>query len=151
MLKGVKTGDKLYSANYGEVEVYRIEDKKFVFKTRIGDLHTCSYDGFLNTSDNKPTVFRNIDEAIEHLQSIAQFNLYDELKKIKVIPYYKGGSHRLFWDNVENRIATYISFYESPGDIYLDFNDVMEFLAIIKDKPISRDEFFKAYTDVFLG
>lgn len=81
------------------------------------------------------------------------FSLEAELRKLEVIEFsFDENSYLLFYDNEENSICYDCTAYlDIPFVNYFTSRSIHDFMDKIKDKNITREQFFSTYKKVFGG
>ena len=101
-------------------------------------------------SDTNPRLFWN---EIKFEIPEKPFDLEEELRKLEVIEFsFDENSYLLFYDNEENSICYDCTGYlDIPFVNYFTSRSIYDFMDKIKDKNITREQFFTAYKKVFGG
>lgn len=79
------------------------------------------------------------------------FDLKEELKKLEIVKFKnKKLNYFLYYDNDNNSIRSgYNVCEDAPFFIFFSSESICNFLNKIKDKEITKEEFFTAYINVF--
>ncbi|MCF2611599.1 hypothetical protein [Fusobacterium perfoetens] len=110
--------------------------------------HRFDLDGKYNLTDINPFLFW--DEIKFNIPE-KPFNLEKELKKLEVIKFECGEENfSLHWDHEEQEInITCVKLFEKPSCEYFTRDSIEKFKENIKNKKITKEQFFKAYEKVF--
>lgn len=151
MFRNAKVGDRVYDyllgwgtitdtnwAKYYPISVkFDYEEIERVF-TR---------EGFENEEDLNPRLFWN-EIKFEIPKS---FDLKEELKKLEIVKFEnKKLNYFLYYDNDNNYIRSgYNVCEDAPFFIFFSGESICNFLNKIKDKEITKEQFFTAYKNVF--
>lgn len=81
------------------------------------------------------------------------FDLKEELKKLEIVKFEnKKLNYFLYYDNDNNSIKSgYNVCEDAPFFIFFSGESICNFLNKIKDKKITKEQFFTAYKNVFGG
>lgn len=142
MFDEVKVGDKLYAIGLGEAIVINVDKDSFNVIGESNMFRTYYKDGKYHIFDIEPSIFWE-----------KPFDLEKELKKLE-IKEFKGGqmNHYLAWNNKDDEIVkNYMIYYQDPFLICFTEESINNFMKNIKDKEITKEQFFTAYKNVFGG
>lgn len=152
MFKNAKVGDKVWDFLHKKGIIAEIENEKiFVeFYNVLG--HKVVYDlegRILGTSYPQTLFWGEIKYDIPE----KSFNLEEELRKLEIAKFELGSNnYTLLWSNQYSIIDfDYYMSYQNPLTVYFTKKSIMNFLDSIKDKEITKEEFFEAYGRVFGG
>lgn len=154
MFEDAKIGDRVWDFTFGWGTIYDIIlDDYYPIKVefRDGKIRSYTFDGFLTSEHiTNPTLFWDM---IQYKVPEKPFNLESELRQLKITEFkHKGNNHFLAWSNEFKCICYhYFNSMEMPFTTYFTKESIENFLKNIKDKKITKQEFFKAYKNVFGG
>lgn len=147
-----KVGDRVwdFSKSWGIIEKICDDDYPIVVLFENKEIETFTFEGKYSCSDLYPRLFWN---EIKFEIPEKPFNLEDELRKLEIQDFfYRGRNFYLLWDNQAQEI--FISsddIFERPLCIYFNEKSAINFYEKIKDKKITKQQFFRAYKNVFGG
>ena len=153
MFKNAKVGDRAYSAvkGWGTIVAINLDsDYPIRFVADIDDLRTFTLEGKTCDTDVNPTLFW---DEIKYEIPKKPLDLESELRKLEVVEFKKDGKNFfLLWENEYGNIE-YDFFYQQEFPLMKYFNkeSIDNFMNNIKDRKITKEEFFKAYNVVFGG
>lgn len=158
MFENVKVGDSLYDVCFGWGRVKAINcldysDKAHFIEVDFTNMKKFTYSkkGInLDLGCANQTLFWD-EVKIEAPEKA--FNLEEELRKLEVIEFsFDENSYLLFYDNEENSICYDCTAHlDIPFVNYFTSRSIYDFMDKIKDKNITREQFFSAYKKVFGG
>ena len=147
-----KVGDRVWDYLYGWGTIKKTNfdiDYPILVKYDNEDNHeSFTYEGFKNLIYKNPTLFWN---EIKFETPEKPFNLENELKQLEIKEFVSNEDNfYLEWDNNANKIRYGQRCYcQQPFDIYFEEESVKNFMNNIKDKNITKEQFFEAYKKVF--
>lgn len=153
MFKNAKVGDRVWFFEYGWgtiVNMFYGNEYPIVFKSDTNKFCNFMIDGKRVINDINPSLFWN---EIKFTIPEKPFDLETELRKLEIKEFCCGEENfHLYWDNEEQEIYIRIAeIFEEPLCVYFDEESVINFQESIKDKKITKEEFFTAYKNVFGG
>lgn len=101
-------------------------------------------------SDTNPRLFWN---EIKFEIPEKPFSLEKELRKLEVQEFENGAvNYYLLWDNEYKKIKqNFVNYCQNPFDIFFTEDSLFNFIDNIKNKKITKEEFFAVYKNVFGG
>lgn len=153
MFRNAKVGDRAYDILRGWgtiVAIKQYSEYPICFKADIDSFCTFTFDGKRADIDISPSLFW---DEIKFKIPEKPFDLEEELRKLEVIEFsFDENSYLLFYDNEENSICYDCTGYlDIPFVNYFTSRSIYDFMDKIKDKNITREQFFTAYKKVFGG
>lgn len=158
MFENIKVGDSLYDVCYGwgrvkSVNFLDYSDEVHFLEVEFSHMKKFTYSkkGInLDLGCKNQTLFWD-EVKIEVPEK--PFDLEDELRKLKIKEFVLEEENiYLAWSNQINKISYFYSnIYETPFLIYFNLDSVLEFLKRVKEKKITKKQFFEAYKNVFFG
>ena len=154
MFRNAKTGDKVWDFLYGYGKVLEVDKDElwveFDESLCIDQKRVYTFDGKLRGVGYPQTLFWN---EIKFEIPKKPFDLESELRKLKIVEFKKDKqNYFLLWDSdLENIAYDYLYSEEYPLIKYFDKESIDNFKDNIKGKKITKEEFFKAYRNVFGG
>ena len=158
MFENVKVGDSLYDVCFGWGRVKAINcldysDKAHLIEVEFSHMKKFTYSKKgknLDLGCTNQTLFW--DEVKFEVPEIP-FSLEDELRKLEVVEFsFDENSCFLFYDNTEDCICCELTAHlDVPFVNYFTNRSIYDFMDKIKDKNITREQFFSAYKKVFGG
>lgn len=153
MFKDAKVGDRVWSFanNWGTIKKIELASD-YPITVKFDNNITMSYtsDGRYNEYNVSPTLFW---DEIKFDIPEKPFDLEEELRKLEVVKFQTGKyNYSLYWDNNFEEIDN--SFFDNdeiPMVVYFTKESTLNFMENIKGKKITKEEFFKAYKNVFGG
>lgn len=153
MFKNAKIGDRVWDFRRGWGTIKQIDFNtkyplKVVFDEYDGD-ETFNIEG-KEYNNLKPTLFW---DEIKFEIPKKPLGLEDELKKLE-IKEFKLGKNNCFltWNNQFECITKYpLNYLQNPFLICFTEESINNFMDNIKDKEITKKQFFTAYRNVFGG
>lgn len=154
MFKNAKVGDRVwdYLCGWGTIIETSNDNRPFYplrvkFKKKEEE-GTYTFDGKRYIDELNQRLFW--DEIKFEIPEIP-FNLEDELKKLEIKEFQDGTMNDyLVWNNQDNEIArNYMIHFQDPFLICFTEESVSNFITNIKDKKITKEQFFAAYKNVF--
>lgn len=151
MFDEVKVGDKLYAIGLGEAIVINVDKDSFNVIGESNMFRTYYKDGKYHIFDIEPSIFWK-KPKLEYIKE-KPFDLEDELRKLEVRQFEcKTYNHCLVWDTKSKCIhVDYSLVYQNPFLICFTEESINNFMGNIKDKGITKEQFFTAYKNVFGG
>lgn len=154
MFRNAKVGDKVWSMRNCWGTIVEI-NPNYGCPLRV-EFNNCDFtnsftmDGKEYVNDINPTLFWN---EIKYETPKKPFNLEEELRKLEIAKFELGSNnYTLLWSNQYSIIDfDYYMSYQNPLTVYFTKKSIMNFLDSIKDKGITKEEFFEAYKNVFGG
>lgn len=151
--ENAKVGDKVWDFIYGWGNIINvIEDSPFPIMADFGNGRTISYefDGKSYDTDINPRLFW---DEIKFEIPEKPLNLEDELKNLEVVEFKTDDyNYYLYWNNRCELIGyDYVCQDELIGYKYFSISSINTFMENIIGKNITKEEFFKAYRNVFGG
>ena len=154
MFRNAKTGDRVWDFLYGYGKVLEVDKDRlwveFDESLCIDKKRVYTFDGKLRGVGYPQTLFWN---EIKFEIPKKPFDLESELRKLKIVEFKKDKqNYFLLWDSdLENIAYDYLYSEEYPLIKYFDKESIDNFKDNIKGKKITKEEFFKAYRNVFGG
>ena len=153
MFKNAKVGDRAWFFEYGWGTITHVfKDSEYPINFESDTKRICNFtiDGKRAVNDINPTLFW---DEIKFEIPEKPFNLEDELKKLEIQEFCCGEENfHLYWDNEEQEISIRIAeIFEEPLCVYFDKESIINFQESIKNKKITKEEFFTVYKNVFGG
>lgn len=153
MFRNAKVGDRVWHIRKGwAVIAYIDKSSTFSINVRFKDGMSTSFtiDGKEYSSDINPTLFW---DEIKVNTPEKHFSLEEELRKLKIVEFNIGNNnYYLYWDNCVGEISFDLKcYYELINYKYFSISSIKNFLDSIKDKKITKEQFFSAYKKVFGG
>jgi len=155
MFRNAKVGENVWDFIYGWgtiVEVYDIT--KFIYPIEVkfdnGKIIFYTLDGKYNDTEIYPRLFW---DEIKFEIPEKPLDLESELRKLEVVEFKKDEkNYFLLWENEYGNIE-YDFFYQQEFPLMKYFNkeSIDNFMNNIKDRKITKEEFFEAYRRVFGG
>ena len=152
MFEDAQVGDRVWDFIFGWGTIKSIipnsENPIQVTFDNYNREHRFDLDGKYNLTDINPFLFW--DEIKFNIPE-KPFNLEKELKKLEVIKFECGEENfSLHWDHEEQEInITCVKLFEKPSYEYFTRESIEKFKENIKNKKITKEQFFKAYEKVF--
>lgn len=153
MFRNAKVGDRVWSFanNWGTIKKIELTSD-YPITIKFDNNITMSYtsDGRCNEYNVSPTLFW---DEIKFDIPEKPFNLEEELRKLEIKEFeLEEINYSLVWDHTTYDISyKAIWHYQIPLIIYFEHESILNFMERIKDKKITKEEFFKAYKNVFGG
>lgn len=153
VFKNAQVGDRVYDLlkGWGTIVNINPEDNYPIYvNSDIDSFCTFTYDGKRDINDKNPTLFW---DEIKFDIPKKPFNLENELKQLEVQEFKTAErNYFLTWDNAGKSIYyDIVGNNEQPDIKYFTENSVKKFMENVKDKKISKEQFFEAYKKVFGG
>ena len=154
MFRNAKVGDRVWDfiEQWGTiVKIYEKSDFPLVVEFDNNEEEgVYTYEGKEFEVDFNPRLFW---DEIKFKIPEKPFDLEEELRKLEVIEFsFDENSYLLFYDNEENSICYDCTGYlDIPFVNYFTSRSIYDFMDKIKDKNITREQFFTAYKKVFGG
>lgn len=154
MFRNAKVGDRVWSIRHCWGTIVEINPNYGcplrVEFDKCDGLTSFTMDGKEYVDDINPTLFW--DEIKFNIPE-RPFILENELRRLEVVKFTVGKYNcYLYWDNDSKKICyDCYSICQIPMAIYFTEESTMEFMASIRHKKITKEEFFKAYNNVFGG
>lgn len=153
MFKDAKVGDRVWDFLYGYGKVLEVDKNELWVEFEslcIDKKRVYIFDGELKGVGYPQTLFW---DEIKFEIPKKPFDLEDELKKLEVIKFENGAVNcSLFWDNEYNKIKqNFTNYCQNPFEIFFTEDSLFNFMDNIKDRNITKEEFFKAYNIIFGG
>ncbi len=153
MFRNAKVGDRAWSFEYGWGTITHVfHDNEYPINFESDTKRICNFmiDGKRNVKDINPTLFW--DEIKFEIPEIP-FDLKEELRKLKITEFeHEKNNHLLVWSSELKKITyDYLADYQNPFLIYFTKKSIEDFMDNIKDKEITKEQFFTAYKSVFGG
>ena len=153
MFRNAKVGDRVWHIRKGwAVIAYIDKSSTFSINVRFKDGMSTSFtiDGKEYSADINPTLFW---DEIEVSAQEKPFSLEEELRKLKIVKFDGGNNNcYLCWDNCRGRIKYCNSYWDEFVNYkFFSESSINNFLDNIKDKKITKEQFFSAYKKVFGG
>lgn len=147
----VVIGDRLWCSRFGWGEVVNFSEEK-VYLVFGGGLRTDFYkDGSYISGDKFPILFWNEYHVPTDEEDVKPFDLEPELRKLKVKEFEFGKENYYLLYNKFTKIDySFFSDVKIPV-VYFELESLKEFVARVKDKNITSEQFIKAYNKVFGG
>lgn len=149
--ENAKIGDRVWDFSYGWGNIISVT-KGYPFPIGVnfsnGKTFYYKFNGNYNDTDINPRLFW---DEIKFEIPEKPFDLESELRKLKIVEFKDDEkNYFLLWDNREERIGCNF-FYnaEYPLTKYFNKDNIDDFMDNIKDRKITKEEFFKAYNKVF--
>lgn len=152
MFKNAQVGDRVWDFVLGWGTITLIKEKSDFPLTVMFD---CKEDYYIYTlegkefrSDLHPRLFWN---EIKFEVPEKPFDLESELKKLEIVEFKNNKSNfSPYWNYCCNDIGYFInSTTQIPFVVYFTEKSINNFMSNIKDKNISKEQFFEAYKKVF--
>lgn len=153
MFRNAKVGDRVWDILKGWGTITSIsEDNDYPIRV-TSDEHIWTIftlDGKRTKEDINPSLFW---DKIKFEAPEKPFSLEEEFKKLKVVQFEKNEkNYYLLWENEYGKIEyDYLCYQEYPLMKYFNKKSIDNFMDNIKDKKITKEEFFKTYNKVFGG
>lgn len=151
MFDEVKVGDKLYAIGLGEAIVINVDKDSFNVIGESNIFRTYYKDGKSHIFDIEPSIFWE-KPKLEYIKE-KPFYLEDELRKLEIKEFEVAEkNYFLIWDNAYKSIY-YDAFgnNEQPNIKYFTEQSINNFMKNVKNKKITKEQFFTAYKNVFGG
>lgn len=151
MFDEVKVGDRLYVIGFGEVIVISVDKDSFEVINQYNIYRTYYKDGKFHICDIEPSIFWE-KPKLEYIKE-KPFDLEEELRKLEVQEFKVAErNYFLIWDNAYKSIY-YDAFgnNEQPNIKYFTEQSINNFMKNVKNKKITKEQFFTAYKNVFGG
>lgn len=153
MFKNAKIGDRVWHICKGWAVIYFINKSSILpIKVEFNDGTTKSFtvDGKEYNSDINPTLFW---DEIKYSIPEKPFKLSDELKKLEIKEFRRGyHNYYISYDLKYNEVTfQYNKKLKIPNVLYFSIQSIEKFIESIDNIKISKEEFYKAYNDVFGG
>lgn len=154
MFRNAKVGDRVWDFLKGWGTVIDIswdEDYPIFVKFDYEEFKTCfTYKGFADKDDKKPRLFW---DEIKFEIPEKPFDLEKELRELDKIEFRTGkDNYFLAWSNKWECINNYSTInLQNPFLICFTEESINNFMDNIKDKKITKEQFFTAYKNVFGG
>ena len=158
MFENVKVGDSLYDVCFGWGRVKAINcldysDKAHLIEVEFSHMKKFTYSKKgknLDLGCTNQTLFW--DEVKFEVPEIP-FNLENELRQLEITEFRHGGNNQfLTWSNeFKNIDSYYFNSFQNPFLIYFTKESIDNFRENIKNKKITKEQFFSAYKKVFGG
>lgn len=150
--ENAKIGDKVWDFLHKKGMIAKIENEKiFVeFYNILGHKVVYDLEGKILGTSYPQTLFWG---EIEYKIPEKPLNLEDELKKLEVVKFRTDEeNYYLYWDNCCELIGyDYACLDELIGCKYFSISSINTFIENITGKKITKEQFFKAYENVFGG
>lgn len=148
MFKNAKVGDRVWDFLYQYGTIEKLKENTILVKFDSGINVTYNLNGSSGYPVNIQTLFWN---RIEFEIPEKSFDLEAELRKLEIQEFcYRGKNFYLLWDNQTQEIfMPSVDIFEKPLCIYFNEKSAMNFYEKIKDKKITKEQFFRAYKNVF--
>ena len=153
MFKNAKIGDRVWDFRRGWGTIKQIDFNtkyplKVVFDEYDGD-ETFNIEG-KEYNNLKPTLFW---DEIKFEIPKKPLSLEDELRKLEIKEFENGAvNYYLLWDNEYKKIKqNFVNYCQNPFDIFFTEDSLFNFINNIKNKKITKEQFFTAYKNVFGG
>lgn len=154
MFRNAKIGDRVWSIRNCWGKIVEI-NSNYEYPLRVDfdncDLtNTFTMDGKEYVDDINPTLFW---DEIKYEIPEKPFDLEKGLRRLEVTKFnVETRNYFLLWDNQDGHIeCDYFEYTEYPLIKYFTKQSIEDFMDNIKDKKITKEEFFKAYNKVFGG
>lgn len=146
-----KVGDRAWSFEYGWGTITHVfHDNEYPINFESDTKRICNFmiDGKRNVKDINPTLFWN---EIKFEIPKKPFNLEKELRELDRIEFRTGkDNYFLVWSNkLKHIVNSCLSSYQNPFLICFTEESINNFMNNIKDKEITKEQFFTAYKNVF--
>lgn len=153
MFRNAKVGDRAYDILRGWGTIVAIkQDSEYpiCFKADIDSFCTFTFDGKRADIDISPSLFW---DEIKYEIPEKPFNLENELRQLEITEFRHGGNNQfLTWSNeFKNIDSYYFNSFQNPFLIYFTKESIDNFRENIKNKKITKEQFFSAYKKVFGG
>ena len=153
MFKNAKVGDRAWFFEYGWgtiVNMFYGNEYPIVFKSDTNRFCNFMIDGKRVVNDINSSLFW---DEIKFEIPEKPFNLEEKLEKLEIQEFECGEENfHLYWDNEEQEISVRVAeIFEQPLCFYFNKESVMNFQEEIKNKKITKEQFFRAYKNVFGG
>lgn len=153
MLRNAKVGDRVWDIIYGWGNIISvIKNDPFPIAVDFSNGKTISYkfNGKNNDTDINPRLFW---DEIKYEIPEKPFNLENELRQLEITEFRHGGNNQfLTWSNeFKNIDSYYFNSFQNPFLIYFTKESIDNFRENIKNKKITKEQFFSAYKKVFGG
>lgn len=152
MFRNAKIGDRVWSVIDDWGTVVKVDNLISVrFDREEGDYWVQKFqlDGKETPVDIYPTLYW---DKVKFEIPKKPFDLKKELSQIKRKKFVMYEDNIFFmWDNAREEIC--LQNYkkeEIPNVLYYDRNSALDFLEILDDRKITKEEFFKATTELYL-
>lgn len=151
MFDEVKVGDKLYAIGLGEAIVINVDKDNFNVIGESNMFRTYYKDGKYHIFDIEPSIFWE-KPKLEYSKE-KPFDLEKELRELDRIEFRTGkDNYFLAWSNKWKCINSYSMInLQNPFLICFTEESINNFMKNIKDKEITKEQFFTAYKNVFEG
>lgn len=153
MFKNAKVGDRVWDFCNGWGTITQI-DNEVVYPISVDfDNGIClcfNEDGKHSSQDINPRLFW---DEIKFEIPEKPFNLEDELRKLEIKDFIvEEFNYNLYWNNKDEKIECNYGYWtENPSVIYFTENSVKKFIEKIGVEKITKEQFFKAYNNVFFN
>lgn len=153
MFKNAKVGDRVWFFEHGWgtiINIFYEKEYPIIFKSDTDKICNFRFDGRRDISDINPSLFWN---EIKFEIPEKTFNLESELMQLGIKDFISNRENfYLEWDNNANKIRCGQKCYcQQPFEIYFEEKSIKNFIGNIKDKNITKEQFFKTYKKVFGG
>lgn len=151
MFRNAETGDKVWDFIYGYGKVLKVDKDELWVEFEsfpIDKKRFYTFDGKLIGAGYPQTLFW------DKIKFDIPFNLENELKKLKRKRYvFNENNAHFVWNNKFDTLEFFTnSICETFNMVYFEPNeDFMNFIKKVKENKVTREQFFKAYSDVFRG
>ena len=154
MFRKARIGDKVwdYTKGWGIISndclIQNNRDFPVIVEFKNSTKESYSFDGKKHYEDLNPSLFW---DEIKFEVPEKPFNLENELKQLEIKEFVSNEDNfYLEWDNNANKIRYGQRCYcQQPFDIYFEKESVKRFMNNVKDKNITKEQFFAAYKNVF--
>lgn len=149
MFDEVKVGDKLYAIGLGEAIVINVDKDSFNVIGESNMFRTYYKDGKYHIFDIEPSIFWK-KPKLEYIKE-KPFDLEEELRKLEVQEFKVAErNYFLTWDNTGKSIYyDIVGNNEQPDIKYFTEQSINNFMKNVKNKEITKEQFFTAYKNVF--
>lgn len=152
MFRNAKIGDKVWSVIDDWGTVVKVDNNNISVRfDRDEDywVQIFRLDGKEYEDDIYPTLYW---DKVKFEMPKKPFNLKKELSKIKRKKFVMYEDNIFFmWDNAREEICLQnYNKEEIPNVLYYDRNSALDFLENLDDRKITKEEFFKATTELYL-
>lgn len=148
MFRNAKVGDRVWDFVYGWgtiIHIFYEKEYPITFKSDTNRICNFRFDGKRNINDINPSLFWN------EIKFEIPINLENELRNLEVKEFIEDKKNfYLVWHSNKNNIfCEYRSYAQQPLGKYFTEESIKIFMDNIKDKNITKEQFFTAYKKVF--
>lgn len=157
MFRNARVGDRVWSFTHHWGTIIETDgsldktiDYPLLVKFDNDIVSRYTIDGKYNKDDTYPTLFW---DEIKYEIPEKPFNLENELRQLEITEFRHGGNNQfLTWSNeFKNIDSYYFNSFQNPFLIYFTKESIDNFRENIKNKKITKEQFFLAYKKVFGG